>query len=585
VQRLHKSQTVFFDQIFLFLSIYYYLDGYRAFLGAHSSMGRIQLYMQQIPRHIKTVIKLISSKASPTLLNRLLPKVINNIERIGQTCVTLSRGTENSFVSVMDLLGEVLETTELTRGLTEKELREKDIELNVTRIVHADMKRDEEFRRQRYEEIREAVRKAQADYSRALKDIPTGFKALILDLGRAFIGILKSAGQMYISKKLGGFTSQGQSSIGSTGGAVAFANDQTVNFASHFAQSLNSLIERLPSNNNETINDNELKGFKVVFGTYAKLINNIPNNKAKEKASELVQRGVQVVDGAIENKGSDIKGQLETLANEVKPFMAAEQLSNTNNAPISTSTEGDSSKNELFKAQLTQVRLSETEKRLDEHYAGHIAALEQMRLITEKLSTLNLKVIDLKEVVEMLRKALRLLGQLRQHWHKLVAFFTGLSAKVEAGFGEALKPFLDTTQVNIDLEATEIDRILILELLNDHSMGLYHESYTLYIMSRTYFDVSSKYLMPRIAGLSLMLTADNDDERHRLLSQLQRDTQQVQATVSELVNKRKRMYQKVISEKRAQINELIDAQGADGDELDIIKQGKVLIGMDDTIDK
>jgi hypothetical protein len=45
------------------------------------------------------------------------------------------------------------------------------------------------------------------------------------------------------------------------------------------------------------------------------------------------------------------------------------------------------------------------------------------------------------------------------------------------------------------------------------------------------------------------------------------------------------MYQKVISEKRAQINELIDAQGADGDELDIIKQGKVLIGMDDTIDK
>ncbi|CAF1021089.1 unnamed protein product [Rotaria sordida] len=559
-------------------------DGYRAFLGAHTSMNKIQLYMQQIPQHIKTIIRLLSSKASTSLVSRLLPKVINNIERIGQTCVTLSRGTENSFVTIMDLLGEVLEATEVTRGLHEKDLNDKTIELNVTHIIHADMKREEEIRHQHYEEIRQAVRNAQAEYSRALSDIPTGFKALGLELGRAFIGLVKSFSNSFSSNHMKGFNPSIQQTSGNNG-AESFANNQILNFASRFAQSLDSLIERISSSENQTLGEQEFQSFKVIFETFAKMINKIPNSKPKMKAAQLIQRAIDSVDEGINDKNSDIKNQLEVLADEVKPFIAAEQLSSNNNVPISIPTKDDSSKNELLKAQLAQIRLSETEKRLDQQYATYAAAMEQMRVLTAKLANLDLTVIHFKQILEMLREALRLLGLLRQHWHKLVEFFTNFSAQVTTGFDETLKTFLDTTRINIDLEKTEIDRILILELLNGNSINLYHESYTLFMMARTYFDVSKQHLMPRLAGLSLMLTAENDNERQRLLSELERNTLDVQANVTQLVNERKTIYKKIISEKRAAFNEQINNQDANGNELAIIQEGKMLLGYEDTLNE
>lgn len=545
-------------------------------------MNRIQLYMRQIPQHIKTIIKILSSEASPKLVTRLLPVTINNIERIGQTCVTLARGTENSFVAVIDLLDEVIEVTKVTQGLHEKELHNKEVELNVTRSFHADMKREEEVRRQHYEEIRQAVRKAQAEYSRALKDIPTGFKALALDLGRAAISLLKSYTQVYASKKIGGFLPMNQQGAVQNDGTQSFATDQTLNFASRFSQSLNSLIERLSSNENQTLNDNELNSYKVVFGTFANMINNIPNNKAKNKAAALIQRAVQLVDVAINDQNADIKDQLETLSNEIKPYMAAEQLSTTNNAPISISGEGDSSKNELFKAQLAQARLAQTEQRLDAHFAGHMAAMEQMRILTAKLAGLDITVIHFKEILSMLNEAFILLGRLRINWHKLVEFFANFSTQIITGFDEKLKSFLDTTRVNLDSEISEVDRIIILELLNGNSINLHHESYTLYTMARTYFDVSKTYLMPRLAGLSLMLSSTTNEQRQNLIHQLERDTTEVHTNITELINERKRIYQKTISEKRAKFNEQIDNQDADDNEYDVIREGKNLLGYGQT---
>jgi gas vesicle protein len=315
------------------------------------------------------------------------------------------------------------------------------------------------------------------------------------------------------------------------------------------------------------------------------MINNIPNNKLKSKAAALVQRAIKLVDIAINNKTSNIVDKLETLANDIKPFMAAEQMSSTNNAPISVSTEGDSSKNELLKTQLAQTRLAQTEQRLDEHFAGHTAVLEQMRILSAKLAGLDITVIHFKKILEMLREAFKLLGQLREKWHELVLFFKNFSAQVVTGFEEKLKSFLDTSRVTYDLESSEVDRIIMLELLNGNSINLYRESYLLFIMARTYYDVSRKYLMPRLAGLSLMLAATNDDERNQLFHKLKQDTEKVQAEVQALVNERKNTYKKVISEKRAGFNEHIDDQGADGNEQDIIEQGKRLLRYEDTLNK
>ena len=47
-----------------------------------------------------------------------------------------------------------------------------------------------------HNEAKESVREAQKSFHKALKDIPTGWKAVGLQLGRALIGVVKAVPSM-----------------------------------------------------------------------------------------------------------------------------------------------------------------------------------------------------------------------------------------------------------------------------------------------------------------------------------------------------------------------------------------------------
>ena len=80
-------------------------EAYLAFLSAHSNMDQIQLYMQQIPGHVKTSLKLLATAPFP-LLERLLPLSLNNIEHTSVECANLSLMTYNKFTDVILVLGK-----------------------------------------------------------------------------------------------------------------------------------------------------------------------------------------------------------------------------------------------------------------------------------------------------------------------------------------------------------------------------------------------------------------------------------------------------------------------------------------------
>ncbi|CAF1933958.1 unnamed protein product [Rotaria magnacalcarata] len=241
----------------------------------------------------------------------------------------------------MNFLVEVLETTEVTRGLYEKELIDKTVEFNVPHVIHADMKRDEEAHRQHSEGIHQAARMTQLEYSRVLADIPTDFNVLGLELGRAVISLFKSFSTVISSSKNGRYLQKSQS-MSEKHEAESLANNQILNFASCFAQSLDSLIERISSNESQTEHVNELQSFKAIFS-------------------------------------AGIKDQLEISVDEIKPLLVAEQFSKHNHAPSSISTQGASSKNEVLIAQIVQVRLGD-------QYVTYVAAMEQIRTLTRKIS-------------------------------------------------------------------------------------------------------------------------------------------------------------------------------------------------------
>ncbi|CAF3752615.1 unnamed protein product, partial [Rotaria sordida] len=195
--------------------------------------------------------------------------------------------------------------------------------------------------RSHYDEARESVRKAQAEYSRALKKIPTGFKALLLDLGRAVIGIVKTAGQALTGGGGGGIGSKAESGALQTSG-------HTLTFARLFSDSLNKALPRIKQilsdyNNNQSTSNNpneELEAYKVTFQTFLSSIATGKGGDLKEQVIEIIQQCISLLDetskitkeslGPSENITQDViinlKSRFDKLVEDIKPMVAAEAM-------------------------------------------------------------------------------------------------------------------------------------------------------------------------------------------------------------------------------------------------------------------
>ena len=149
-----------------------------AFFIAHSNMDTIQVNMLQIPTHLKTVLKLLTS-ASPRLIQSMLPTALGNIERIAKQCANAANMTKLFYDSVTGLLQEVVEQTVYTQGSNEISVNATVNLTNHALIDQSLLNNELQFIRDRYEEAREVLMKAREDYYNAYHAIPTRPKRFI----------------------------------------------------------------------------------------------------------------------------------------------------------------------------------------------------------------------------------------------------------------------------------------------------------------------------------------------------------------------------------------------------------------------
>jgi hypothetical protein len=283
---------------------------------------------------------------------------------------------------------------------------------------------------------------------------------------------------------------------------------ELINLVSRFGKSLNSLIQILSKNENQTTNNQEPQAYKVI-------VNSISQNNHTIQAADLIERAITLVDLAM-------KDELEISVDDIKSFIAA------------------------------QKRLSQTERHFDIFSANHVPTMKQMRSLTLKSDVISAKNVRSENTIELLRRELQLLIYLKQNCiHDLLLFFVTVYYQVARGFNGRLESFVSTTSGLLDSEQTEIDIKLILEVIRSDLINLYQESYLVFMLSRTYYDVSSKYLIPRVSGLSPTLRNTSEDEQEASISRLQQDTEEVQKKIQELINQQKTEYKKAINKKLA----------------------------------
>ena len=153
-------------------------------------MVKIQLFMEAVPVHLRTAFRILGGSSTSRLIVTLLPRTLKQIETIGKDCVSISNATHQIFVNVMNLLGEVISVTELSRGLQETRLKDADVALNVSRTMQNELNQFGNLSRTHFDQARESVHQAQNQFGTALSKIPSGFKGMIQDWVRVVVNFI-----------------------------------------------------------------------------------------------------------------------------------------------------------------------------------------------------------------------------------------------------------------------------------------------------------------------------------------------------------------------------------------------------------
>ncbi|CAF3022914.1 unnamed protein product [Rotaria socialis] len=577
-------------------------EGYNAFLSGHSTMNVIQLRMIQIPKHIKTALKILGGNFPRRVLTRLLPQVLGSIEETGKECVTLTNATKNQFTRVMELVQEVIRTTAATQSVHESKVEENEREMAILRSLKADLEKEEKFRAKLYKDATDTADRAEATYSKALNDIPTGMGALLKDFARGILKLANTvaeAGAAVLTGqngRVGAQLHQAVNPIAMTGNMegkqpLSFGLSQTLSMATQFANSLRSFQNAFLTNSSDP---KLMKGYGIAFKAFHDYITMLPDNPAKAKAIKLIKHSEALAATTTQNaqqlklsnetnikvneelgKICDDLGSFESAYQNIDPKAASHTLST-----IGTNTAGDSSQNEILKAQIAQKQLTEMRRRQDEQAAEYLKLLEGMREINAKMISVDLTTISYKEIIALLKEAFTLLTQVETQWHNFVAFFTTMSEYIHDMIKGPLKRFLRVAAVGSNLDLAM--RMQIIDILKEDTFGIHREAYILFVMAHTYHEVSSKYLMGRLSSLSGMLIVRNKIEREELMNNLTRQTDQTLKEIKTLIVERKENFDKEFTTRNTELTTLIDKLGGPNEKDQLaIEEGQRLI-TDDT---
>ena len=149
-----------------------------ALLGAHTAMDRIQNSVKQIPGHVKTILKLLTS-ATPSMIKKMLPLSINHIGRLANDNVLLANRTVDQFTNLLNLLDEISELS-ITTGSANNVLVEnnkKQMNDSIAKQQELDNKLTEV--QKQYKAAQIELEAARIAYKAAYDAIPNGGAVIV----------------------------------------------------------------------------------------------------------------------------------------------------------------------------------------------------------------------------------------------------------------------------------------------------------------------------------------------------------------------------------------------------------------------
>lgn len=204
--------------------------------------------------------------------------------------------------------------------------------------------------------------------------------------------------------------------------------------------------------------------------------------------------------------------------------------------------------------------LRQAQQRYDEIFLELMKHHDRVTQVMIHIAALDMSKLEYEELIPIMQEAVEYLNEIKVHWGKLLMFFDGLRVRVKASVNGSLKNFvawMKEAQASGEDALTPVIRAYYLEFMKEDTIIIHREAHLLYIMSRTYYDVSREFLMDQLAGLNKLLVAATDEQRNALKNELMRDTDTVRLKVRRLAEMRKQEYLQANQNRQHELEQFI----------------------------
>ncbi|CAF3977701.1 unnamed protein product [Rotaria sp. Silwood1] len=196
------------------------------------------------------------------------------------------------------------------------------------------------------------------------------------------------------------------------------------------------------------------------------------------------------------------------------------------------------------KAELALKYLKEAEVKYDEWYSQMLEKQNKLTASIMQISQLNMDQTDYQTTINILVRATTEITEIQKQWTNMTRFFSALAIRAEMTRETILYEFIEVIQnvILINGVIDDADREFFVLSMRDVADEIERGAHLLYIMSKTYYDVSSQYMITQILEITGFVITQTDDEREARLRKLAQDTLSTSAKVSRMALERKQQY-------------------------------------------
>ncbi|XP_073703961.1 uncharacterized protein [Garra rufa] len=561
-------------------------SGWWAFNEAHTSMDQIRLLTAQVPDYMKTAVKILF-QGDDEVVKAHLPDQLDNIKVIADECLTLSDSTKKRFTDVINIIQELLEACVNADHLYGEELAAIKKKLEESKLREQSAQEIRKRTEKAVSAMKEQLDQAHESYKKAMDSLPNGWEMIGMDF---VSGIAQS-----VTTIIQGMASVVSQPVSLTGSATTQTSDvmgrnkvqkgekDVVAEIQAYGRSAEILtnaqnIQKVMNVNSEeddidwtklydqkhktTNTDYMAKQFERIDETLKK--QEIPDCPAKTQAQKLCKDGVTICNKLAQYApdGKCDKVKSTEIIKEVLDLVASAQIFDCKSKDITKSpaispkppmmykeeqkSEGMSTsqratENARFSIEQNRAQLNKTR----ETYEKCVENLEKnQKELTEILVTMRnceLKEIDFKTTIEMLTKGVYAMGRVKEQWEKMVHFFQMVSTIVKTCLSKTLTNFVSTSEKTQALSYNA--KLFSKDLLYIQAFQACNIASLVHVISATYTDVSSKYLMDRISSLGKLMAMDKSKPEFEYeRQQLQNSCDEAQKGILKLVLKNKDEY-------------------------------------------